>query len=46
MHDARENMGASTSQHKQRRSLDEYFGYMVLMSKSVKVEPSSFEEGV
>ena len=46
MHDARENVGAPTSQHKQRRSLDRYIGYMSLMSESVESEPSSFEKAI
>ena len=37
MHDGRENMGAPTSQHRKRRSLDQYIGYMALKSKSVKL---------
>lgn len=44
MHDARGNVGAPTSQRRQRRSPDRYTGYMSLMSTSVEVEPSSFEE--
>eukprot|EP00253_Pinus_taeda_P009800 PITA_09800 len=44
MHDVRENVGAPTSQRRQRRSLDRYTSYMALMSESVEVEPSSFEE--
>lgn len=46
MHDARENVGEPTSQHRQRRSPDWYTGYMALMSESVEIEPSSFEEVV
>jgi hypothetical protein len=46
MHDARENVGAPTSQRRQRRSPDRYTGYMALMSESVEIEPSSFEEAV
>jgi len=46
MHDARENVGAPTSQHRQRRSPNRYTGYMDLMSDSVEVEPSSFKEAV
>jgi len=46
MHDARENVGAPTSQRRQRRSLDQYTCYMALMSESVENESSSFEEEV
>lgn len=46
MHDVRENVGAPTSQHRQRRSLDRYTSYMALMSESVEIEPSSFEEAM
>ena len=45
-HDARENMGAPTSQHRKRRSPDRYNVYMALMSKSVEIEPSSLKEVV
>lgn len=44
MYDDRENVGAPTSQHRKRRSPDQYTGYMALMSKSVEIEPYSFEE--
>ena len=44
--DARDNVGAPTSQHRQRRSLDRYTGYMALMSESVEIEPFSFKEEV
>ena len=44
MHGPRENVGAPTSQCRQRRSLDRHTSYMSLMSESVKTEPSSFEE--
>jgi hypothetical protein len=44
LQDARENVGAPTSQHRQRRSPDRYTGYMALMSELVETEPSSFEE--
>jgi len=46
MHDARENVGAPTSQRSQRKSPDWYTGYMALMSESIEVEPSSFKEAV
>jgi len=46
MHDSRENVGAPTSQRMQRRSLDQYTGYMALMSESVETKPSSFKEAV
>jgi len=46
MDDARENVGAPTSQHRQRRSLDQYTGYMDLISKSVDIDPSLFKEAV
>ena len=44
--DARENVGAPTSQRRQRRSHERYTGYMALMSKCVVTEPSFFEEDV
>lgn len=37
-------MGAPTSQRRQRSSLDQYIGYMDLMSELVETKPSSFEE--
>ena len=46
MHDSIENVGAPTSQCRQRRSPNRYTGYMALMSESVEIEPSSFEEEV
>ena len=46
LHDARENVGAPTSQCRQGRSLDMYTRYMDLMSRCVVTEPSSFEEAV
>jgi len=46
MLDARENVGAPTSHHRQRRSLDRYIGYMAQMSESAEIEPSSFKEEV
>ena len=44
MHDVRENVGETTSQHRQRRSPDWYIGYMALMSEIVDTSPSSFKE--
>ncbi len=46
MHDAKENVGAPTSQHMQMRSPDWNTGYMALMREIVEVEASSFEEEV
>eukprot|EP00253_Pinus_taeda_P013598 PITA_13598 len=46
LHDARENVGAPTSQCKQRRSPERYTGYMDFMSGSIEIEPSSFEEAM
>eukprot|EP00253_Pinus_taeda_P010452 PITA_10452 len=46
MHDARENVGAPTSQHRKWRSPDQHTSYIALMSESVEVDPSSFEEVV
>ena len=44
--DARENVGAPTSQRRQRRSPESYTRYMAIMSKCVVTEPSSFKEEV
>ena len=44
--DATQNVGAPTSQHRQRQSLDRFTGYMALMSKCIVTEPSSFQEAV
>ena len=46
LHDAKENVGAPTSQCRHRRSPTRYNGYMAMMSRSVDIEPSSFEEAV
>jgi len=46
LHDTRENVGAPTSQRKQRRSSDRYTRYMALMSGCVDTDLSSFEEAV
>ena len=40
--DARENVGAPSSQRRQRRSPERYTGYMELMGACVVTEPSSF----
>ena len=44
--DARENVGAPSSQLRQRRSPERYTGYMALVRECVGTEPSSFEEVV
>ena len=44
--DARENVGAPTSQQRQKISPKRYTGYMDLMSESIEIGPSSFEEAV
>lgn len=46
IHDARENVGEPTSERNQRKSLDQYTGYMALMSETIDIDPSSFEEEV
>ena len=46
LEDARENVGAPSSQHKQRMSPERYTGYMALAGECVETEPSSFEEAV
>ena len=46
MHDAKKNVGAPTSQHRQGKSPDRYIGYIPRVSESIEVEPSSFEEAV
>ena len=40
--DARENVGASSSQRRQRSSPERYIGYMEPMGGCVVTEPSSF----
>ena len=40
--DVVENVGAATSLHKQRHSVDNFTGYMALMSNCIVIEPSSF----
>lgn len=42
--EVRENVGQPSSQHRQRRSLERYTGYMTLVGECVETEPSSFEE--
>ena len=44
--DARENVGAPTSQRMQKRSPERYTGYMALMGECVVREPSFFKEAV
>ena len=44
--DARKNVGQPSSQCRQRRSLEQYTGYMALVGECVESEPSSFEEVV
>ena len=46
LEDARENVGAPPSQHRQRRSPERYTRYMALAGECVDTEPSSFEEAV
>eukprot|EP00253_Pinus_taeda_P036542 PITA_36542 len=46
LEDARDNVGAPSSQPRQRRSLERYIGYMALAWECVETEPSSFEEEV
>eukprot|EP00253_Pinus_taeda_P031127 PITA_31127 len=46
LEDARENVGAPSYQHRQRRSPERYTGYMSLVGECVETEPSSFEEAV
>jgi hypothetical protein len=44
--DVAQNVGAPTSQHRQRQSPDRFTGYMALMRKCIVTEPSSFQETV
>ena len=44
--DASQNVGAPTSQCRQRESPDQFTGYMALMRKCIVTEPSSFYEAV
>eukprot|EP00253_Pinus_taeda_P017404 PITA_17404 len=46
LEDAKENVGAPSSQRRQRRSPERYTGYMALTGECVEPEPSSFEEAV
>ena len=46
LEDVRENVGAPSSQCRQRRSPERYTGYMALAGECVETEPSSFEEAV
>ena len=46
MMDARENVGQPYSQRRQRRSPEQYTGYMALVGECVDTEPSSLEEAV
>jgi hypothetical protein len=42
--DVAQNVGAPTSQRRQRQSPDRFTGYMALMRKCIVTEPSSFQE--
>eukprot|EP00253_Pinus_taeda_P024765 PITA_24765 len=44
--DARENVGAPSSQRRQRQSPERYTGYMALVGECVETEPSSIEEAM
>ena len=44
--DAWENVGAPTSQCRQRKSPERYTGYMALMGECVVIEPYSFKESM
>ena len=44
--DVRENLGAPSNFHRQRRPPDRYTDYMALMIEAVEIEPSSFEEEI
>eukprot|EP00253_Pinus_taeda_P025897 PITA_25897 len=46
LEDARENVGAPSSQRRQGRSPKRYTGYMALARECFETEPSSFEEAV
>ena len=46
LEDVRENVGAPSSQFRQRRSPERYIGDMALAGECVETEPSSFEEVV
>ena len=44
--DAEENVGAHTSQCKQRQSPERFTRYMALMSRCIVIEPYSFQEAL
>jgi hypothetical protein len=44
--DVAQNVGAPTSQRKQRQTHDRFAGYMALMRKCIMTKPSSFQEAV
>jgi hypothetical protein len=44
--DDAQNVGAPTSQRRQRQSPDQFTRYMALMRKCIVTEPSSFQEAV
>ena len=46
LHDAWENVGAPTSQHRQKRSPERYNGYMALARECVETNPYSFDKEV
>ena len=46
MQDARENVGAHSNQHRQRRSPVQYTSYMALMTELVDTKSSSFKEEI
>ena len=46
LHDARENVGAPTSERRNRESLDRYTRYMALTRDSVETGPSSVVEAL
>jgi hypothetical protein len=44
--DVAQNVGAPTSQCRQRQSPDRFIGYLDLMRKCIVTEPSSFQEEI
>jgi hypothetical protein len=44
--DVAQNVGAPTSQRRQRQSPDRFTGYMAFMRKCIVIEPSSFQEAM
>jgi transposase InsO family protein len=44
--DVAQNVGAPTSQRRQRQSPDRFVGYIALMRKCIVTEPSSFQEAM